>query len=150
MTHLKLNPRPIDAGFNNLLNDFFGNWPVYGMKDPNGKWNNTIPVNIRENENAYELELVAPGFEKSDFVINVDENLLTIEAKHEEQQVKQEGEKNNWVRREFVKKSFKRSFTIDDKVETADIQAKYENGVLQLNLPKKATVKPSAKQISIR
>lgn len=150
MTQLKLNPRQADAGFNNLLNDFFGNWPVYGWKEGNPKWNASVPVNIRETENAYELELVAPGFEKADISINVEDNILTIEGKQEAQQVQEGKDKNNWVRREFAKKAFKRSFTLDEKIETADIQAKYENGVLQLNLPKKATVKPSAKQISIR
>ena len=93
---------------------------------------------------------MAPGFEKSDFNISVEENLLTIEGRHEQKQVQEEKDKNNWVRREFVQKAFKRSFTLDDKIETANIQASYENGVLTLNLPKKAEVKPTVKQISIR
>lgn len=150
MTQLKTSPRPFDAGFNNLLSDFFGNWPVYGHREANARWSASVPVNIRQVENAYEVQLMAPGFEKSDFNISVEENLLTIEGKREQQQVQEANDKNNWVRREFVQKAFKRSFTLDDKIETANIQATYENGVLTLNLPKKAEVKPSVKQISIR
>ena len=54
------------------------------------------------------------------------------------------------VRREFSFQSFKRSFSLDDKVDVANIQAKYENGLLKLLLPKKAEVKEAAKQITIQ
>lgn len=145
MTQLSLRRRPADLGFNNLLNDFFGEWPVLDRRS----WSIT-PVNIRETENAYQMDVIAPGFEKEDFKVNLDNNLLTIQAEKEVKQ-EQNGEKQDkWLRTEYSFKSFKRSFTLDEKIDTSNIQAKYENGVLKLNLPKKEESKPSTKLISIQ
>ena len=149
MTQLRLNRRPVDAGFNNLLNDFFGEWPVYDRRNGFEKWTG-VPVNIRETNDAYQLEVVAPGFDKNDFKVNVENNLLTIEAAKEAVKEETTDKQEKWVRNEYRFKSFKRSFTLDEKIQTAEIAAKYENGVLLLNLPKKAEVKPSVQQISIQ
>jgi len=149
MTQLRLNRRPVDAGFNNLLNDFFGEWPVYDRRNGFEKWTG-VPVNIRETNDAYQLEVVAPGFDKNDFKVNVENNLLTIEAEKEAVKEETTDKQEKWVRNEYRFKSFKRSFTLDEKIQTAEIAAKYENGVLLLNLPKKAEVKPSVQQISIQ
>ncbi len=104
------------------------------------------PVNITENDNAYLLDLKAPGFEKADFTVNLDGNLLTISTQKKEE-IKDENPK--FVRREFSFTSFKRSFTIDEKIDAEKIDAKYENGILKLVLPKKAVAKPDTRQISI-
>lgn len=149
MTQLRLNRRPVDAGFNNLLNDFLGEWPVYDRRNASGKWN-SVPVNIRETENAYQLDVVAPGFDRNDFKVSIENNLLTISVEKEVKTEETGDKQEKWVRSEYSFKSFKRSFTLDEKIETGGIEAKYENGVLTLNLPKKAEVKPSVQQISIR
>jgi HSP20 family protein len=93
------------------------------------------------------LEVIAPGFEKTDFNINLDQNLLTISAEKKDD-VKQENEKQ--IRREYSYRSFKRSFTLDEKIDATNIEASYINGVLTLNLPKKEVVKAKATEITIK
>jgi len=106
----------------------------------------TIPVNIREQEHGYILDVFAPGFEKDDFTVSLDKNLLTVSAEKKNNQENQQGRQ---IRKEFRLESFKRSFTVDEKIESSNIVAKYLNGVLSLNLPMKEEVKEEAKQISI-
>ena len=91
--------------------------------------------------------MVAPGFEKADFKINLDQNVLTISGEKKEE-VKDESKKQ--IRKEYSNRSFKRSFTLDEKIEASGIEATYVNGVLTLNLPKKEIVKPAAQEINIK
>lgn len=105
-----------------------------------------VPVNIRENQAGYALEVVAPGFEKSDFKINLEDNILTISAVKKPED---KTEKEKQIRREFNYRDFKRSFTIDEKIDATGIEASYVNGVLVLNLPKKKEVKEAAKEITV-
>jgi HSP20 family protein len=91
-------------------------------------------VNIKEADDKYELQLVAPGLNKEDFQINVDKNLLTVSF---EQKAQTEESNDKWIRQEFRMKSFKRSFSLTEKIDAAAISAVYENGVLHLSLPKK-------------
>jgi HSP20 family protein len=91
--------------------------------------------------------LIVPGRSKEDFKIQVEQGLLTISFDKKEETNNQDGYKT--IRREFEFKSFKRSFSVDDKVDVDGIQAKYENGVLKLLLPKKEESKQSARQINI-
>jgi HSP20 family protein len=93
------------------------------------------------------LEVVAPGFQKEDFKINLDNNTLTISAEKKEET---ENQNEKFIRKEYKQQSFKRSFTIDENVDAENISAKYVNGVLTLNLAKKQEVKPSVKEISIQ
>lgn len=129
--------------FDNLFDEFFSNLPSAWGKE-NG-WN-VPPVNIHENNEGFTLELVAPGLKKEDFKVNLDKGLLTISYEK-----KSETENNNHKthRREFNFTSFKRSFRVDDVINTEAIQAKYEDGVLKLNLPKKEEVKALPKEINI-
>ena len=90
-----------------------------------------IPVNIIRNENSYELMVFAPDRKKEDFNISIKGHELAI-AYH----VKDENaEKRNWIRHEFSKTSFERKFTIDETVDTENIRAEYNNGILQVILP---------------
>lgn len=146
MTHLKLSRRPFERSFNSLIDDLFTDLPVYYKTGTNG-WNGNVPVNIKENEKGYSLEVVAPGFEKGDFKVNTDQNVLTISVE-KKNEVKEENDKQ--VRREYSYRSFKRSFTLDEKVDATGIEAKYVNGVLTLNLPKKEQVKASTQEITIQ
>jgi HSP20 family protein len=130
------------------VDDFFPQLPsIIQDEFKAGRFNQYASVNVKENEQAYVLELVAPGLEKEDFKINLENNMLTISAEK-----KEETEKPNekQIRKEFKIQSFKRSFTVDENIDAENISAKYVNGVLTLNLPKKVEVKEAAKQIAIQ
>jgi len=141
------NLKPANKSFNNLVDDFFNGWPSILRDDAGLNINQTVPVNIKETENGYLLELVAPGMQKEDFRINLDNNLLTVSVEKKAETVNN-SEKS--ISREYKFNSFKRSFTIDEKIDAENINATYLNGVLTLNLSKKAEVKTSAKEISIQ
>lgn len=145
MTHVKFNRRPFEGTFNNLVDDLFAEFPVLYKNEQN--WKATVPVNIKETDKNYSIDIVAPGFEKTDFKISLEQQLLTISAE-KKNEVKEENEKQ--IRKEYSYRSFKRSFTLDEKTDGTKIDAKYVNGVLTLNLPKKEEVKPVVKEISIQ
>ena len=90
---------------------------------------------------------MAPGFEKNDFNINLEKNILTVSV---ERKTETENKNEKQIRREYSYHSFKRSFTVDEKVDPEKIEAKYVNGVLTLNLPRKEEVKASAKEIAVK
>lgn len=90
-----------------------------------------VPVNIVKNENNYELLVFAPDRSKEDFKVNVRGHELSISYELKNDQA----EKRNWIRHEFSKTSFERTFMIDDTVDTENIRAEYNNGILQLTLP---------------
>ncbi len=147
MTHVKFNRRPFERSLNSLVDDLFAELPVLFKNDLHQpQWKGYVPVNIVETDKAYNLEVVAPGFEKPDFKVNLDDNVLTISAEKKEAS---KDENTKPIRREYNYRSFKRSFTIDEKIDAAGIRAEYVNGVLTLNLPKKEIVKESAKEINI-
>lgn len=148
MTNVKFNSKPFAGTFNNLVDDLFAELPVLFKNDfNNAERKGFVPVNVKETEKGYELEVVAPGFEKTDFKVNLDQNLLTISAEKKDE-LKDENQKQ--IRREYSYRSFKRSFTLDEKIDATDIEASYINGVLTLNLPKKEVVKPSTTEIVIK
>jgi len=147
MTLVKFNQKPFEGSFNNLVDDLFANFPVLTKNELNQQWKGFVPVNVTETEKNYSIEIVAPGFEKTDFKISLDQQILTVSAERQNQ-AKADNEKQ--IRNEYSYRSFKRSFTMNEKTEGASIDAKYVNGVLTLNLPKKEEVKPSVQQISIQ
>lgn len=148
MTLVRFNPKPLEKSFNNLFEDFFNDFPVLYKNDTNESvWKGIAPVNIKENDKSYNLEVVAPGFEKADFKINMDKDILTISAE-KKNETNTENEKH--IRKEYSYRSFKRSFTLDEHIDTSSIDASYVNGVLTLNLPKKETVKTVATEIKIK
>ena len=102
----------------------------------------TLPaVNVKEKDEAFEIEVAAPGMNKEDFKVNFENNVLTISS--EKQEEKKEEEKGRYTRREFSYQSFQRSFTVPQElVEGEKISAKYCDGLLCINLPKKEEVKP--------
>jgi HSP20 family protein len=96
----------------------------------------TLPaVNIKETPENFEVEMAAPGMDKKDFQVELEGNILTITAEKNNQFEEKEGEK--YSRKEFSYQSFQRKFTLPKDVVNADkIQAKYENGMLHLQIPK--------------
>jgi HSP20 family protein len=148
MTLVKFHNEPLNNSFNNFMGDFFATVPSILRDDfITPALSSFTPVNIRETENDYVLDVVAPGFQKEDFKINLDNNTLTISADKKEET---ENKNEKFVRKEHKQKSFSRSFTIDENIDAENISAKYVNGVLTLNLAKKQEVKPSVKEISIQ
>ena len=145
MTVVKFNKKPVN-GFN-LLENFFNEIPTFFKDDFGTTAKDFVPVNVKQTKDAYQLEVVAPGFEKNDFNVNIDKGILTISAE-KKNEVKDENEKQ--IRKEYSYRSFKRSFTLDEKIDSEKIDAKYANGILTLNLPGKAEVKASAKEISVQ
>ena len=130
-----LNPLPM------IFDDFFNrdlfNWGTSNFSDTN----TTIPaVNIKETAENYEVDVAAPGMTKKDFKVELDGNALTISSERTNQKDENEGER--YARKEFSYQSFQRTFTLQkDVVDIDKIQAKYENGLLQLLIPKKEEAK---------
>jgi len=90
-----------------------------------------VPVNVLKTDSTYEIYVIAPDRAKEDFKINLKGNELTISY-----QVKENAEENkNWIRNEFKKASFERSFFVDETIDSANIKAEYHNGILQVTLP---------------
>jgi HSP20 family protein len=148
MTLVKFQNKPVHKSFNNFMDDFFATAPSIFRDDlVTPPFKSFTPVNVKETENDYVLEVIAPGFQKENFKINLDNNMLTISAEKEE-----EGENKieTFIRNEYKQQSFSRSFSIDENINVENIVAKYLNGVLTLNLAKKQEVKPSVKEISIQ
>lgn len=112
--------------------------------------NTTLPsVNIKENQDAFTVELAAPGFEKGDFKIELNNNLLTISSEKKVENETKEGE--YFTKREFSYQSFSRSFTLPNVADGEKIAANYENGILSVAIPKKEEAKPKpARMIEIK
>lgn len=92
-------------------------------------------VNISENDKAFNIELAAPGVDKKDFSINVDDKTLTIAYEHKEEK-EQKSEDLKYLRREFVESSFTKNYTLPENVNSDKISAEYLNGVLHVSIPK--------------
>lgn len=105
---------------------------------------NVPSVNIKETPKEFTLEVAAPGLERKDFSIEVENNMLKISAEKEE---KREEKDAGYSRKEYSYNSFSRSFALPENVKEGDIDAKYENGILMVHLPKakETPVKPVRK-----
>ena len=120
---------PFAKSFDGLLNEILNELPTSFGKTIREDVLHFPPVNILEKTNSYHIQLNAPGFDKAE-------------------EVKDETAKS--IRKEFTLKTFKRSFTVDEKIDSTNIAAKYENGILTVELPKKEEAKIAAKEIIIQ
>jgi HSP20 family protein len=139
----------IFSTFPKLFEDFFGRELSDWRNENFSVTSTTIPsVNIKETNNAYEVELAVPGMEKSDFNIELEGNRLIISSSKKQEH---ENREENYTRREFSYQSFQRSFSLPENTVDADnIKARYENGLLIIDIPKKEDAKKNApKQISV-
>jgi HSP20 family protein len=146
MTLLKVNGAPVKKTYSSFLDDWFNEWTSFGRDDEAIQWK-TVPVNIHETKDAYHLELSSPGLKKEDLKINVENDVLTISY---EQKEETKSEDYKTVRREFKQQSFRRSFTLNDKIDSGNIQGRYEDGILKLYIPKKAEAQAVSKKIEIQ
>ena len=132
-----------------FFDDFFGKH-VFDF-NPNQLVKSTPSVNVKENEKEFSLEVAAPGLQKEDFKVELNENVLSISAEKKTEN-NETNEQTKFTRKEFSYASFKRSFTLDeDSVDAENIVAKYENGILHVVIPKKVKTEEEkkAKTISI-
>lgn len=125
-------------GFPSLIDEFFGSDVFPGFFLDFDKRMVTPAVNIIEGKDEYRIEVAAPGLDKDDFRINIENHVLTISAEKEE---KQDENNERFMRREFNYTSFSRSFTLPESMDTEKISAKHKNGVLNVVIPKKEEAK---------
>ena len=138
-----------------LANDFFNRGSLFpsifdfdgDLLDFNGGSLLIPNANIIENEKNFKIELAAPGLERKDFKVEVDNGVLTISAEKKEE--KKEEDKN-YRRKEFSYNSFSRAFTLPDNSLPDKVEAKYEDGILKITLPKKEiTISKPVKEIKV-
>lgn len=126
--------------FPTFFNDFLGNdWLT--------ERNASMPaVNIRESKDNFEVEMAAPGMNKKDFRIELDNDVLTIsyEKKEDREEKNKEGQ---YTKQEFNYQAFRRSFTLPNTVQSDKINAKYNDGILRLSIPKKEEAKQKASRV---
>lgn len=134
---------PTVKGINSIFDEFFNNLPSAWGRDQQF---NAPAVNIQESPEAFHLELIAPGLSKSDFKVTVENGTLSISY---EQEKSSENAAFKTIRKEYSYQSFKRSFTLDDKINVDKIEAKYEDGILKLLMPKKPEAQITSKEIAI-
>jgi HSP20 family protein len=125
-----------------LIDSSNGNWKSNGA---------TLPaVNVGETNDAFTIEVAAPGMKRDDFHVELDNNVLMISANRENKKDEKKND-NLYTRREFSYESFQRSFSLpENRVEGDKISAKYKDGILYITVPKTedAKVKPP-KQITV-
>ncbi|MEG1585915.1 MAG: Hsp20/alpha crystallin family protein [Bacteroidales bacterium] len=128
-----------------VFNDFFGNEWI-------AKASSSMPaVNIKETPTEYTVDIAAPGLTKDDFKVKVNDDnqlVVTVQKKTEKEE---KDEKGKYLRREFGYTEFQQTLILPDNVEKDKIQAKAENGVLSIDIPKKPAPAPEgSKDIEVK
>lgn len=138
--------------FPRLVNDLLDTDTLLVPDLLNNAWDFAIKVpsaNITESDKDYKIEVAAPGLDKKDFKIELENKVLSISSEKEQEKEKEE-ESKNYKRREFSYSSFSRSFQLPEDVLADKIDAKYENGILKVSVPKKeVSVSKPKKEIKV-
>jgi HSP20 family protein len=148
MTLVKLNnlhSRNIDPWFNGIFDSIFNDSSTLSSFNSKTSSISRPSVNISEDEKAFEIELVAPGFKKEEFKINLEKALLTISLEK-----KEEKEEKQYNKREFTFESFSRSFTLPENADGEKISAEYVDGILKVVIAKKEEEKEKVRMISVK
>lgn len=147
MTLVRLNNRYDSQsngynGWESLFDSMHNGWDAESFS------HNQPSANILESDESFVIEMAVPGFTKKDISISLENNLLTVSHKDE---TEKKSNSYRFARKEFVKGNFSRSFRLSRWVETENIKAGFKNGILEIEIPKKAEViaKP-AREIEIR
>ena len=120
--------------FQNWLEDFIGS-----VDNGINRLRTNVPaVNIAETENSFEIAFAAPGLSKSDFTVHLENDVLTVKS---EKSNNQDESNTNYSRKEFNFSSFQRSFTLPETADGENIKAEYQNGILNIEIPKKEEAK---------
>ena len=115
--------------------------PLYGKHNKN-----MMKTDVRETDNSYELDIDLPGFKKDEINVQLDNGYLSISAAKGLDKDEKEKETGKFVRQERYAGSMSRSFYIGENVKEDDIHAKYESGVLKINIPKEEAKEPEAEK----
>ena len=132
-----------NGGYSSLLSDVFTPDPLFGRDffESDGLLPrlgiNVPPVNISETPKEYSFELAAPGMTRKDFKLEIDDRRLNIIGERVEKKEEKDWEGKNFSRKEFSYKSFHRAFQIPENSKLDRVDAKYENGILKIIIPKK-------------
>lgn len=127
--------------FPSVFDEFWKEWP---QTTNTSEW---VPAaNIKEEETKYHVELSAPGYTRENIHVAVEDDTLTITG---EVKIENEEKKENYVKREFRSGNFKRSFNLNGMVDVEKIDAKYENGILIIELPKMENEVKKLKEIKV-
>lgn len=137
--------------FPSLIEDFINrDWVDSTLANWRSAGSSLPAVNVVETKDDFRIEVAAPGMQRSDFKVELDNNVLTISAEREDKKEEQDAD-GRYTRREFSYQSFQRSFALpQNKVLGEQISARYTDGILHVTVPKseEARVKP-AKQIEV-
>jgi HSP20 family protein len=146
MSLIKFNNGPKNTAVSPGFNDVFES--VFNDSFFSDRMIARVPaVNISETKDHYVIEMAAPGLNKEDFKIHLDNNLLSVSVEQKKEQTEQDKQYN---KREFSYTSFVRSFALPDSADDANIEAQYVNGMLNIHVAKKDEAKQVARQIEIK
>lgn len=141
-----LSNRLYDFGFfpsriSDLFDEMMSDFPTKTdrISDPS--------INVKETDTNHQIQVSAPGYKKENFKIDIDENVLTISNEFKEEKT---NENEKWSRKEFRCSSFRRSFYLPENLKTEDIQAKYEDGILYIDIPKQEKIVSKSRTIEIK
>jgi HSP20 family protein len=166
MTHIINNRNAAPAAFGSVFDQLLPKNVTTLLDDAFWGFGSTqaspvAPVNIQETAEGFDLQLAAPGLQKSDFHLKINGDTLTISYTPQEDQrretapaesntaQKQGTAQPRWVRREFTQRAFERHFELADTIDRDKISARYDSGILCLTLPKKENLRPVSRQIDI-
>ena len=140
---MSLIPRNSLFDMDNFFSDSF---PAFRLLPAQGDNLGNVAVDIHELKDRFTVEADFPGFDKDDIDVNVDNNVLTVSARHED--AKEEKEKGRVIRKERRVGTYARSFNLGKNIDEAKIKAEFKDGVLSVSIPK-ADIAPATKKISI-
>ena len=133
---------------NPWLRDFFDVESIFDSKWPNV--NTSLPsVNISEDDKCFCVDVVAPGFKKEDFKVNIDDDILTISAETKTENG-DENKNKQYSRREYSYSSFTRSFRLPENAKDDKVAASYKDGILKLDIPKTENPVKAKKEVQVQ
>lgn len=139
----RINRSYVPAYWDDFFNDKF-----FNQLKSTGSGESRPAVNISEDDKGYTIELAVPGVAKDNFILEIENDVLTLSS---EQKENKDEQKQNYLRREFNYQSFKRSFELPETIDQEQINANIDAGVLTLSLPKKEEeIQKAPRQIEVK
>lgn len=135
------NPLSVTRDFDTLFDSLWNTWGVPAVRFP--------AVDVWEDEKAYVLEAELPGYSEKDIDVHIDNHVLKISSVAEAEKETKEEKQGNYLIKERVYRSFERSFTLPEGIDEGNIQAKFNNGVLKITMPKLPEKQPKKIDIKI-
>ena len=136
----------LPSAIGGIIEDVFHQTYQKYFGDENWNASITAPVNILARDDHYEMQLIAPGLKKVDIRVHVEDQVLHVEYAHKEEDQEQQGK---YLRKEYKLETFRRSFKLNNKIDPAMIKARYAEGILTVQLPKKPNQENGQHQIQI-